>query len=135
MGVAKTRFARLVRIVAVLIVAVGSGAWLTLAQLAHLSDAGREVEPSVNGGAFLIVVGVSVIALVALAGWHALWLIPVGTWAFSEIYVRWFWDEVPGVGTSMDYIAYDPRGSMFFMILVMPFAAFVALLRWDIRGR
>jgi hypothetical protein len=96
---------------AVLIVTVGLGAWLTLAELARLSDAGREMQPVVNGGAFLVVVVVSVIALVALAGWHALWLIPVGTWAFIEVYVRWFWNEIPGVGTSMDYIGYDPHAA------------------------
>ncbi|HUR86245.1 MAG TPA: hypothetical protein VMY78_12960 [Solirubrobacteraceae bacterium] len=75
------------------------------------------------------------VALVALADWHTLWLTPVGTWAVSEVYVRWFWDEVPGAGNSMDYIAYDPHGSIFPVILVMPLAAFVALIRWDIRGR
>jgi len=119
----------------VVAVAIALGAWLSLADL--LEPPGNQSGPGTAWYSAIAAVGVVVVAVIA--GWHALWLIPVASCSFAAVYERWLWDEPAGIPGGMDGIGYAPSGVVWGMVFVVPFTALVlasiAGFKWCWRKR
>ena len=103
--------------------AVGLGAYLTIGELPkHLGENPDDLR-------YVIVGSLGILGLVALAGWHALWLLPVATIGFAWIFESYFWTRPPEVGEGLDYLALHPTSVMWLMPLAVPFAEILAALR------
>ena len=113
-----------------LAVALAVGAYMSLGDLvtSRPADAG-------DGTPFVLLSGLGILALVALIGWHTLWLLPLVAQLFAWTYERWFWDKPEGIGRGMDFLGYYPSSVGVLMVFAVPFAGLLALLRSLLLGR
>lgn len=112
------------------VVAVGLGAWLSLADLLQPG-----VEDAPDETRYTLVGAVGIVLLVAIAGWHTLWVMPVATCALALVYAQWFWDEPAGIPSGTDSLGYEPTSVGFVMFVALPFAGGLLLLRALARWR
>jgi hypothetical protein len=117
------------RLLVVLIYAVALASWLTLADL----QTSYSQEP--NELRYVVVALPGVVGLVLLAGWHALWLMPLVTQAFAEVYEAYWWTPPAGIRDGMDYVSWYPSNVGLVMLVAVPFATLVALARRPLLDR
>ena len=114
---------RLVRLLACGACVLALGAYLALGDLKTSFDA----EP--RHDVFLVVSLVGLAGVVALVGWHAVWLVPAAAAAFGVTFETCFWTAPPGVGDGMDSIAFYPSSVLYLVGPVALVAALMAAVR------
>ena len=111
--------------------AVALGAWLSI------GDLRTSAADTAGSDSHLLLSSAGLVVLVALAGFHAVWLLPAATLAFAVPYEAWAFDPPPGVALvgGMDSIGMHPTDVVYSLVLALPVTALLAALRRGLLAR